>query len=252
MSGAIALAGMACLRSGAGLVKLATPEACLDTVAGFHPAYMTTPLACDDAGRIALDAKDTLAELAALHDCLAVGPGMGRSAELDHLVGWLYAGVDRPAVFDADALNALAEVGLSRPLAPRILTPHPGEFRRLAGDASLTAEQLADRAVALARQQGVIIVLKGHRTLITDGERRIENTTGNPGLATGGSGDVLTGVITALLGQGLTPFDAAWLGVYLHGLAGDFCAEELGQISMTAADLLDFLTDAFLEHAEES
>jgi NAD(P)H-hydrate epimerase len=252
MSGAIALAGMACLRSGAGLVKLATADVCLETVAGFDPAYMTVPLPCDAAGRIALAAKDTLIELAATQTCLAVGPGLGQSAELDELVGWLFRELEQPAVFDADGLNALSHAGLTKSKAPRILTPHPGEFRRLARDPDLSADRLADRAIEIASQHGVVIVLKGHRTLITDGERREVNDTGNPGLATGGTGDVLTGVITALVCQGLESFDAARLGVYLHGLAGDLCADELGEVSMTAADLVDFLPDAFLEYIDQS
>lgn len=252
MSGAISLAGMACLRSGAGLVKIATADVCLETVAGFDASYMTVPLPCDNAGRIALDAKDTLAELAKGQTGLAVGPGMGQSSGLDELAGWMFRELEQPAVFDADGLNAISNVGLAQAKGPRILTPHPGEFRRLAGDANLPADALADRAVEMAREYGVVIVLKGHHTLITDGQRRAVNDTGNPGMATGGTGDVLTGVITALVCQGLAPFDAARLGVHLHGLAGDLCAEELGEISMTSADLVDFLVDAFLEHADLS
>lgn len=250
MSGAIAMAGMACLRSGAGLVKLATSDACLDTVAAFEPSLMTAPLPCDEAGRISLAAKDTLAQLTGGQTCIGLGPGIGRSDDLTELVGWLYETLDIPAVVDADALNALSQRGLSRPPAPRILTPHPGEFRRLVGDADLPLDQQPERAVELARQHGVVVVLKGHRTLITDGERSVRNTTGNPGMATGGSGDVLTGVITALVCQGLAPFEAAQLGVFLHGLAGDLAAEEYGEVCMIASDLLDFLPDAFEEVTE--
>jgi ADP-dependent NAD(P)H-hydrate dehydratase len=249
MSGAIAMSGMACLRSGAGLVKLATADACLDTVAAFEPSMMTAPLPCDDAGRISLAAKETLDGLTSGQTCIGLGPGIGRSSELTELVGWLYEALEVPAVIDADALNALSQRGLSRPPGARILTPHPGEFRRLVGDEELPIERQPDRAVELAREFGLVVVLKGHRTLVTDGQRQVRNTSGNPGMATGGTGDVLTGVITALVCQGLPAFEAAQLGVYVHGVAGDLAAEEYGEVSMIASDLLDFLPDAFEEIA---
>ena len=143
-------------------------------------------------------------------------------------------------VIDADGLNALsmqAEV-LSEHPSPRILTPHPGEFARLIGE-KLEGDERIAAAVDLAARCKIIVVLKGHRTLITDGQRCATNETGNPGMATGGSGDVLTGLITALVCQGLEPFDAARLGVYLHGRAGDIAAARVGQLSVTAADILD-------------
>ena len=249
LSGAIALAGMATLRSGAGLVRLAVPDVCLDVVAGFDPSYMTTPLAGDQQGRIASAAEKTIDALAAKATCVACGPGMGRSDQLTLLVQHLYESTAKPMVFDADALNAIASINgpLTVAPAPRILTPHPGEFRRLIGDhhAQLTQEDLCKRAVQLAGQWRVVLVLKGHRTLVTDGRRITRNTTGNPGMATGGSGDVLTGVITALVCQGLEAFEAAQLGVYIHGLAGDLGAERGGQVSLTARDLITHLPDAF-------
>jgi NAD(P)H-hydrate epimerase len=249
MSGAIALAGMATLRSGAGLVRLAVPDACLDVVAGFDPCYMTTPLAGDLRGRIVSAAKETIDALATDATCIACGPGMGRSDQLTDLVRYLYESIVKPMVFDADALNAIAPINGAPAVAPapRILTPHPGEFRRLVGDpiAQLPQRLLRERAVQLAGQWRVVLVLKGHQTLITDGQRIAENTTGNPGMATGGSGDVLTGVITALVCQGLDAFAAAQLGVYVHGLAGDLGVERLGQVSLTASDLITYLPDAF-------
>lgn len=249
MSGAIALAGIAALRGGAGLVTLAVPDVCLDVVASFEPSYMTTPLPSDDAGRIALTAKKTIPELSAGATCLACGPGLGRSDELTELVGGLYETATQPIVVDADALNALSSnsEGLPLPGGPRILTPHPGEFCRLLGDeaSELSTEFLRDRAIHVAGEHNVIMVLKGHRTLITDGDRVTYNTTGNPGMATGGSGDVLTGLVTALLCQGLPPFEAAQLGVHIHGLAGDLAAEKLGQVSMIASDLADHLSEAY-------
>ena len=248
MTGAVALAGMAALRGGAGLVRLAVPEVCLETVASFEPSYMTVPLPGDDAGRFAAEAYDAIVELAEPATVIGLGPGLGRSAELDKMVGWLYREHAHPMVVDADALNALATQPelLSQPGGPRILTPHPGEFARLIGE-QLAAEQRESVAVELAARCGVVLVLKGHGTLITDGQRLARNETGNPGMATGGCGDVLTGLITALACQDLTPIDAARLGVHLHGLAGDFAASEHGEESMIASDLIEFLPDAFEE-----
>jgi NAD(P)H-hydrate epimerase len=249
------LAGLAALRGGAGLVRLAVPDACLDTIAAFEPSYMTSPLPADPAGRITLGARPRIVELAQAATVVACGPGMGRSLGLDVLVGSLYAELPQPMVVDADGLNALAarpEI-LPKPGGPRILTPHPGEFARLLGRTGRIAAKKADAvAIHLAARLGVVIVLKGHQTCITDGKEPTINTTGNPGMATGGSGDVLTGLITALACQGLSPFDAARLGVYLHGLAGDLAAAELGQPSLIASDLVRFLPQAFKQYRSES
>ena len=252
MSGAIALAGLATLRSGAGLVTLAVPRTVQDVVASFDPSYMTHGLA-DDGERFTAAAADELISLTDGITVLALGPGLGRSAALTEFVVHLYREVKQPMVVDADALFALAEQPdvLQSPAGPRILTPHPGEFARLTGTSlGTTNDKRTSAAGELASASGasdasVVIVLKGHRTIVTDGSRTSINQTGNPGMATGGSGDVLTGVITALLCQGLTPFDAARLGVHVHGLAGDRAAEKLGQVSLIASDLVDFLPAAF-------
>lgn len=247
MAGAISLAGMATLRSGAGLVRLAVPDCCLDTVASFEPCYMTVPLPCDGDGRL-IHSPEKLTELWEPATCLALGPGLGRSPQLTELVQWLYTTCPKPMVIDADALNALAERTrpLESPGGPRILTPHPGEFARLAKDqGESTWLQQARQAEALAKEFGVAIVLKGHRSLITDGERSVRNTTGNPGMATGGTGDILTGIITALVCQGLSPFEAAHLGCHVHGEAGDTAARKRGEVSMIAKDLLRYLPLAF-------
>ncbi|MCC6125551.1 MAG: NAD(P)H-hydrate dehydratase [Pirellulales bacterium] len=280
MSGAAGLAGMAALRGGAGLVRVAVPEVCLDSVAGFEPCYTTIPLPCDEAGRISAAALPILREEARNATALALGPGLGRSAQLDELVAALYREIEKPLIVDADALNALAtqpDVYLLPPAGPRILTPHPGEFARLirkklegekTGTGSEPTErgsmEKADRevpvpifsprqqaAIALAAKSGAVVLLKGHRTLITDGWRRVLNSTGNPGMATGGSGDVLTGLIAALLCQRLSPFDAARLAAHLHGLAGDLAAKELGEVSLIARDLIEFLPKAFLRMSEK-
>jgi len=246
MSGAVALAGMAALRGGAGLVRLAVAEPILDTVAGFEPSYMTVPLPADPQGRVAEQAGETILELAEAATVLALGPGIDHSEGLTRLVGRLYRECPKPMVIDADGLNALSaqrEI-LPQPGGPRLLTPHPGEFGRLV-DARLGDGERRAAAVDLASRCGVVVVLKGQRTLITDGTHTATNTTGNPGLATGGTGDVLTGLITALACQGLSLLNAARLGVYLHGLAGDLAVERFGETAMIASDLISFLPAAF-------
>lgn len=253
MTGAISLSGMAALRGGAGLVKLAVPLTSQEVVAGFEPSYMTVGLPHDEAGRISLPAREMMAELAEKATAIGCGPGLGRSAELHELVGWMYTQLRQPVVFDADALNALSTQPelLARPGGPRIITPHPGEFQRLIGaEVRLPRDEMERAAISLAAQSNIVVLLKGHRTLITDGSRQAHNTTGNPGMATGGTGDVLTGMATALVCQGLAPFDAARLAAHLHGLAGDLAAKEMGQVSLIASDLIHRLPAAF-KHTED-
>lgn len=151
----------------------------------------------------------------------------------------LYVQCPAPMVFDADALNALAEVTRKAlaPAGPRVLTPHIGEFRRLAHDPALTSQQCRDVAPELARRLGAVIIVKGPGSLITDGTRQHVNTTGNPGMATGGSGDVLTGMVVSLLGQMPEVFDAAVTATFQHGLAGDAARDVLGEHRMTAWDI---------------
>ncbi len=248
MAGAIALSGMAALRGGSGLVKLGVPDVCLETVASFEPSYMTVPLPCDPRGRIAVTGE-AIAEVVEEATTLGCGPGLGQSDDLHRLVEWLYTSVNKPMVIDADGLNNLARrpVPLAGAAGPRILTPHPGEFRRLIGGEKLDTPKAQQRAAALAAEHKVVIVLKGHATFVTDGRQHFHNTTGNPGMATGGTGDVLTGLTAAFLAQNLPPFDAARLAVYVHGRAGDLAAAELGQVSLIARDLLRFLPAAIRE-----
>jgi ADP-dependent NAD(P)H-hydrate dehydratase len=254
MTGAITLAGLSALRGGAGLVRLALPEPCQATVAAHEPSYMTHALEADAAGRIAGGEAThrAIIELSESATAMGVGPGLGRSVELSSLVVALYAQLAQPVVFDADALNALSEHAhlLAEHAGPRILTPHPGEFARLLGVDTATVQARREQlATNFARDNHCILVLKGHRTFVSDGQRGWTNTTGNPGMATGGSGDVLTGLITALVCQELSPYDAARLGVYLHGLAGDLAAKDLGEVSLIASDLVRYLPAAFRRHA---
>ncbi len=249
MAGAAALAGASVLRSGAGLVRVACPAEVQPTVASFEPSYMTYPLQNDEDGLLRFEAnRRTLQNLLENADVLAMGPGLGQSAELTKLVRWVVQEVKIPTVLDADGLNGLAEdvQVLESVKRPVVLTPHPGECARLLG--TTAAQVQTDRegsAVRLARFENVVVVLKGARTIVTDGTRISMNTTGNPGMATGGAGDVLTGVIAGLIGQKLPAFEAAQLGVYVHGLAGDIARDHDGEIGMIAGDIVDALADAF-------
>jgi NAD(P)H-hydrate epimerase len=247
MSGAAILCAGAALRGGAGLVKLAVPESILPVVACANPCYLTAPLPEDEHGQFAAQAEGELLALAGANDVLALGPGLGRSPALTSLIPSILQQAQIPLVLDADGLNALLHhtkfaKGRSAPL---ILTPHPGEFARLLdSDVATVQSQRQELAMRFASDHGVILVLKGYGTVVTDGHRVYCNTTGNPGMATGGTGDVLTGLIAALLGQKLEPFAAAQLGVHVHGLAGDMARDDLGETSLIASDLLEYLPRA--------
>jgi ADP-dependent NAD(P)H-hydrate dehydratase len=248
MSGAACLAGMGALRGGAGLVYLAVPAGLVPIVAAVEPSYLTIPLPEDDHGQLSLEAELPLNDVVPKNSSVAVGPGLGQSDDLSMLVRWLYSKVEKPIVFDADGLNALARMPelLSQAPAPRILTPHPGEFARLSqSDIGAVQQDREESAVRFAQEHGVVLLLKGHGTIITDGRRMAVNTTGNSGMATGGTGDVLTGLIAALLAQGLPAFEAAQLGAHLHGLAGDLAAEELSMPALIASDLPWYLGAAW-------
>ena len=172
---------------------------------------------------------------------------MGRGEPQKWIVKKLSQLIQQPMVVDADGLNTLsdAEVELADHQGQRILTPHPGEFRRLIGSQLTGRDELESAATELAAKANVVVVLKGKGTLVTDGKRTFRNDTGNPGMATAGSGDVLTGVITSLVGQGLPAFDACCVGVNVHGVAGDFAAESVGETSLIATDIVEFLPNAF-------
>jgi NAD(P)H-hydrate epimerase len=255
MTGAIGLAGMACLRSGAGLTELAVAQSCQAIVASYEPSYMTIGLSDDADGRLIAAAIYELEPHLAKSTTLACGPGLALTGGTESLVLSLYERFARPAVFDADALNALAHHPdrLAQHAGPRVLTPHPGEFARLTGK-TITEVQAARIELArdFARRNQVVVILKGHQSCITDGQRLALNTTGNPGMATGGTGDVLTGIVAALLAQGLEAYDAARLAAHLHGLAGDLAAAELGETSLIASDLVRHLPAAFVAHSQRS
>jgi len=250
MSGAAALAGRAALRAGAGLVRVATAKSALPIVASIEPSYTTIPLAEDADGRISAKAINAILSAVSENDAVAFGPGVGVSTSLRLIVQTLVEQEQLRLVIDGDGLNNLSALKSwpSRLRAEVILTPHPGEMRRLWS--GLLREQLPrdrqQQAAQFAQRSKTIVVLKGVGTVVTDGHKVYVNKTGNPGMATAGAGDVLTGVITALMGQGLSNFDAAVLGVYVHGLAGDIAARKLGQVSLIATDIIDALGEAFM------
>jgi len=241
MAGAAALAGNAALRSGAGLVKIATANAALDTVAGLAPCCTTAPLP-DDGASVSREAAPIVLKLAEGWQAIGMGPGMGQTEGVSGVVLAILAHTTIPVVLDADGLNVLGKHAQSvfrDRRAPLIVTPHPGEAARLLG---ATAKEIqADREAAAVRLAalGAVAVLKGAGTVVCDGERMYVNTTGNPGMATAGAGDVLTGLVTALVAAGMAPFDAAVLGVWAHGRAGDMAAERWGILGLTALDILN-------------
>ncbi len=248
MSGAAFLASKACLRTGAGLVTVACPTSVNAVLEIKTTCVMTQPLPETPDGTLAEGALEVLRGLIPGRDALAVGPGLSRHPLTRGVVRSVLAelGADSPpVVLDADGLNAFeGHPELLRPLAGRIvLTPHPGEFRRLSGCSKAELEERPEELLAaLAERTGAVILLKGHTTRIADPAGTIHlNETGNPGMATAGSGDVLTGVIACLLAQGLAPVDAARLGARLHGLAGDAAARRTGWAALIATDILESL-----------
>lgn len=238
-TGAAALAAMGSLRSGAGLVYLAVPECIYEIEAVKLTEAIVLPLPSRD-GTYAIEAAQEVRALLATMDAVLIGPGMGQSEGALAVLEEVLDHFDGPIVVDADGLNLMAthKVLLRRRNGPTVLTPHEGEFKRLAPD--FQGDRLSS-AVEFANEHGCILVLKGHETLITDSAVCYRNSTGNPGMAVGGSGDVLAGMIVSLLGQGIEPLQAAALGAWLHGAAGDLSAERLGQYATLPTDLLEDL-----------
>lgn len=238
-TGAAALAAMGALRSGAGLVYLAVPESIYEIEAVKLTEPVISPLP-DENGTFAVTAGKQVLSLLDNKDAVLIGPGIGQSEGSYAVVRTVLEAFSGTVVLDADGINVMnAHKDILRDrTSPTILTPHAGEFQRFGG---ILAEEHAASAAAMARNLGVIVLLKGHETVITDGKRCYRNPTGNPGMATGGSGDVLAGIITSLLGQGIPPLEAAACGAWLHGAAGDICAKEIGQYGMLPSDMLRVL-----------
>lgn len=238
-TGAAALAAMGALRSGAGLVYLAVPE----SIYAIEAVKLTEPViypVFDENGMYAPSSVEKILSIAQGKNAILIGSGMGQSAGTLAATKAVLENYPGPVVLDADGINVMKahkDVLRGRPY-PTILTPHPGEFQRFTGNYSDDRIAIASE---LAMELGVIVLLKGHKTVITDGVSCYINPTGNPGMATGGSGDVLSGIIVSLLGQGLKPLEAAVCGAWLHGAAGDICASEIGQYGMIPSDMIQVL-----------
>jgi len=240
-TGAAAMAAKAALRMGSGLIFLGVPEAVYPILAAKLDEPIVFPLPDDGFGRLSAAALPEIRwRLRGCGACLA-GPGLGRSEDVFAIISGLLESCEAPLVLDADGINVLAgHIDLLRGAAcPVVLTPHEGEFRRLGGKLDSLSRQEA--AGAMAAETGCVVLLKGHETVITDGDKTYVNHTGNPGMATGGSGDVLAGILTSLLGQGAKPLEAAAAAAWLHGSAGDLCAAELGEYGMTPTDMIGAL-----------
>ena len=249
MTGAACLASKAAMRCGSGLVTLGTPECVQPVAASILLEVMTLPLPCRD-GMLSKTATETIIKRVSSSDVCAIGPGLGSS---DDIIGITEAVLKEtiPCVIDADGLNAVAKNKdiLKFKKCDAVLTPHPGEMSRLTGISVDKIESDRTHAASdFAKEYNCTVVLKGHETVIAapDGTVCI-NYTGNCGMASGGMGDVLTGVISSFIGQGCSPFDAAVLGVFLHGLAADIGAENVGEFSLIASDVIDCLPKAILK-----
>src|SRR5579863_2841441 len=249
-AGAAAMAGISALRVGAGLSTVATAGSVLGIVAGFHPEVMTEPLDETRDGSIALSALRHINKLAEGKTVLAIGPGISRNSETSEFVRSAVKQRTIPIVLDADGLNAFEDRSqeLNGKVGPIVITPHPGEMARLLGDTVAAVQR--DRinvARTFAREYELIVVLKGHRTLIAQPDGTVwVNTTGNPGMATGGTGDILTGMVAGLIAQNPERIaEAVFAAVHLHGLAGDVARESMGEHSLVATDLVKALPEAF-------
>jgi len=258
MSGAACLSGLGALRGGAGLVRVLSPASVQPIVAASDPCLMTVPLPETESGQIKRETRAlVLEDSLRWATVVAIGPGIGQLDELAWVVRDVLDMFGGALVVDADGLNNVAPGGpgvwSARRNRPTVLTPHPGEMARLrksaglgdlSGDDDQTRLRIAHEYACCA---DVTVVLKGHRTVVATREAAYVNTTGNPGMATGGMGDVLTGFIAALLGQGLGPFDAARLGVHCHGLAADLCAKRIGAVGYLARDVAEMLPAALAQ-----
>lgn len=263
MTGAAYLCSKAALRSGSGIVTLGIPESLNPVMETKLTCVMTYSLPETEASTLSNNGRKEILKLCESHDVVALGPGLSQHPETRGLILWLVKNMDRTMVIDADGLNALANnVNVLHKIKQNVvLTPHPGEMSRLAGLCSAkdvqkerlnTATQFVQSIQKkLKGEKKLVLVLKGDKTIVADYKKVYVNRTGNTGMATAGVGDVLTGIIVSLIGQGLGVFDASLLGVYIHGLAGDIAAKKKGELSMIASDIIDCLPDAFIKYKKE-
>lgn len=238
-TGAAALAAMGALRSGAGLVYLAVPECIYQIEATKLTEPIIYPLPSHD-NTYSKEAISFIDNMMIRKDVVLIGPGIGCNEHTEAVVCHVLKNFNGPVIVDADGINVLKTHKdlLRGRTSPTILTPHDGEFLRFGGTLS---ENRVQAAMGFAQNLSVILLLKGHRTIITDGKHCYLNPTGNPGMSAGGSGDVLAGMIAGLIGQGIPPLEAAACSAWLHGAAGDICANEIGQYGMLPTDMLNVL-----------
>ena len=238
-TGAAYLAAMGALRTGAGLTFLGVPESiyAIEAVKLNEPVVFPLP---NKEGKLSREAIPAILERLPNMNAVLIGCGLGQSEDTLEVVKAVLQNASCPVVLDADGINIMAAHKdiLRGRQAVTILTPHDGEFARIGGQ--IGQDRMAS-AMALAQKLGCIVLLKGHETCITDGENCYLNRTGNPGMAVGGSGDVLSGIIVSLLGQGIAPLEGAAVAAWLHGAAGDICAKEMGQYGMLPTDMLNVL-----------
>lgn len=251
-SGAAVLCANSAMRCGAGLVTLGVPEGLYSIIAKkAYPEVMVRPLAETKDRTLSLKAYPAIMSLIEKADVLAIGPGLSRNPQTQKLIRRIISNIHKPIVIDADALNAIAgHLGLLQLNSNfKILTPHPGEFSRLIGESTAYIQKNRETlAKKFAYDYNIVLVLKGHNTVVASPNKLYVNKTGNPGMATAGSGDVLTGIISALLGQGLNGWTAAKTGVYLHGLAGDLAAKEKTQAALIASDIINHIPAAIKKY----
>ncbi len=245
LTGAAALSSFAALRAGGGLVTLGCPDKVYTILARRHPEVMVRPFPSTKEGTLSENGFSEIIRFLRTQDVAAIGPGLGRHTSTKRLVRRLLRNSPIPLVVDADGVNALEgkPETLKACKGEMVLTPHPGEFvRAFGGRRPANDSERKKRALEVARKYKKILVLKGYRTVVASPAGKMSiNPTGNPGMATGGTGDVLTGIIAALIGQRMSPYESAKFGVYLHGLAGDLASKAVGEVSLVAGDLLDYL-----------
>jgi len=249
MTGAAFLCSQGALRAGSGLVTCGVPASLNQIMEVKLTEVMTMSLPETSGGYLSVKGKDKIISFARKCDAVALGPGLGREEETKQLVAELVRGVEAPLVVDADGINNLeGHIEILKDRKERtVITPHPGEMSRLTGkDIGEVQRGREDIAKSVAEVTGAVVCLKGHRTVVASPEGRVYvNDTGNSGMASGGTGDVLTGMIASFIGQGLDDFSAAVSAVYLHGVAGDIAAEKKGQFCMIASDILKYMYSAF-------
>jgi NAD(P)H-hydrate epimerase len=260
LTGAAYLCSKAALRSGSGIVTLGVPQSLNPIMESKLTCVMTHPLPETKASTLSNKGKKEIMKLCESHDVVALGPGLSQQPETRELILWLIQNIYCNMVIDADGLNALSDKVnvLHKIKRHAVLTPHPGEMSRLTGLGSAKNVQKERLGTAtkfvqsiqkkLSNEERLILELKGDKTIVADSRKVYVNRTGNPGMATAGTGDVLTGIIASLIGQGYDVFDASQLGVYIHGLAGDIAAKKKGEHSMIASDIIECLPDAFIKY----